>query len=81
MNALARYLLVFILGWSGAVFTYSDIIYTKKNAPLSATLNEQGVFLNEETEPLIQTEDEEKLPPTTNGRSTQKSKGGEQPKP
>ena len=33
MNALARYLLVFLLGWSGAVWSYSDIIY-KKEAPL-----------------------------------------------
>ena len=32
MNALARYLLVFLLGWSGAVWSYSDIIY-KKEAP------------------------------------------------
>ena len=27
MNALARYLLVFLLGWSGAVWSYSDLIY------------------------------------------------------
>ena len=27
MNAIARYLLVFILGWSGAVWSYSDLIY------------------------------------------------------
>jgi len=33
MNALARYLLVFLLGWSGAVWSYSDIIY-KREAPL-----------------------------------------------
>jgi hypothetical protein len=32
MNTLARYLLVFLLGWSGAVWSYSDIIY-KKEAP------------------------------------------------
>ena len=49
MNALARYLLVFLLGWSGAVFTYSDLIYAKKNAPLNEAPSEQGVILNEET--------------------------------
>ena len=27
MNAIARYLLVFLLGWSGAVWSYSDVIY------------------------------------------------------
>ena len=27
MNAIARYLLVFLLGWSGAVWNYSDLIY------------------------------------------------------
>ena len=87
MNALARYLLVFLLGWSGAVFTYSDLIYPKKNAPVNGALNEQGIPLDEETgKPLIQTEDVSsknklKLPPTARGRFIQKSKGSEQPKP
>ena len=27
MNAISRYLLVFLLGWSGAVWSYSDLIY------------------------------------------------------
>ena len=27
MSAIARYLLVFLLGWAGAVWSYSDIIY------------------------------------------------------
>ena len=27
MIAIARYLLVFLLGWSGAVWSYSDLIY------------------------------------------------------
>ena len=27
MNVIARYLLVFLLGWSGAVWSYSDLIY------------------------------------------------------
>ena len=29
MNAIARYLLVFLLGWSSAVWSYSDLIYKK----------------------------------------------------
>ena len=33
MNALARYLLVFLLGWSGAVWSYSDEIYKANNNP------------------------------------------------
>ena len=60
MNALARYLLVFLLGWSGAVFTYSDVIY-----PTNGTPNEQGVSSNKEL----------KLPPTARGRFIPKSKG------
>jgi hypothetical protein len=31
MNALARYLLVFLLGWAGAVWSYSDLIYKVEN--------------------------------------------------
>ena len=27
MNVIARYLFVFLLGWSGAVWSYSDLIY------------------------------------------------------
>ena len=33
MNALARYLLVFLLGWSGAVWSYSDLIYKTSETP------------------------------------------------
>ena len=33
MNALARYLLVFLLGWSGAVWSYSDRIYKTSETP------------------------------------------------
>jgi len=33
MNALARYLLVFLLGWAGAVWSYSDLIYKANNTP------------------------------------------------
>ena len=65
MNALRRFLVIFplfatafLLGWAGAVLTYSDLIYPKDNAPFAGSLREQGVLLDEETgEPLIQTED------------------------
>jgi hypothetical protein len=33
MNALARYFLVFLLGWSGAVWSYSDLIYKANSDP------------------------------------------------
>ena len=79
MNALARYLLVFLLGWSGAVFSYSDLIYPKKKAPLTETTNEQGIALDKEAnKPTVKTEDSSlkglKLPPTARGRFIQKSK-------
>ena len=39
MNAIARYLLVFLLGWSGAVWSYSDLIYkTNKTSEKIETL-------------------------------------------
>ena len=33
MNVIARYLLVFLLGWSGAVWSYSDLIYKTNKTP------------------------------------------------
>jgi len=58
MNALARYLLVFILGWSGAVFTYSDLIYPNKNAPSIITPSEkEGSPDKEVDKPLVETND------------------------
>ena len=80
MNALARYLLVFLLGWSGAVFSYSDLIYPKNKAPLNKTLNA------EPNEPLAQTNKassvkELELPPTASGTFIQSRKKPEQPKP
>ena len=39
MNAIARYLLVFLLGWTGAVWSYSDLIYkTNKTSEKIETL-------------------------------------------
>ena len=80
MNAIARYLLVFLLGWSGAVFSYSDLIYPKKNPLPQKALNEES------SKPSIQTNDVSptntlKLPTTASGRFIQKGKGGQQPKP
>ena len=87
MNALARYILVFLLGWSGAVLTYSDLISAKKEPPFSGTLTEQGVPLDEETgKPLIQTDDvssNKELKPsrTPSGMPIQKGKESETPTP
>ena len=87
MNALARYLLVFLLGWSGAVFSYSDLIYPKKKTPLPETPNEQGIALDREANKLsVKAKDspkkELKLPPTARGRFIQKNKKeSEKPKP
>ena len=80
MNALARYFLVFLLGWAGAIFTYSDLIYVKKNALPNETLNEKT------GEPLIQTNEASsekpfQLPTTARGRFIKKNKPAEQPKP
>ena len=65
MKSLRRFLIIFplfvttfLLGWAGAVLTYSDLIYPINNAPFAGLLSEQGVLLDEETgEPIIQTED------------------------
>ena len=65
MNALRRFFVIFplfvttfLLGWAGAVLTYSDLIYPKDNTPFTGSLSEQGILLDEETgKPLIQTED------------------------
>ena len=65
MNALRRFFVIFplfvttfLLGWAGAVLTYSDLIYPKDNTPFTGLLSEQGVLLDEETgKPLIQTDD------------------------
>ena len=40
MSAIARYLLVFLLGWAGAVWSYSDIIY-KDSKPTKKTKTSQ----------------------------------------
>ena len=79
MNAIARYLLVFLLGWSGAVFTYSDLIYPKKNPLPQKALNEES------SKPSIQTNDVSptntlKLPTTASGRFIKSKKETKPPK-
>ena len=61
MNELARYILVFLLGWAGAVYSYSDLIYSKKSTPVGGE--------------DVSTKKELKLPPTARGRFIPKSKG------
>ena len=60
MSAIARYLLVFLLGWAGAVWSYSDIIY-KDSKPTQKTKTSQQ---NND----ISLPKELKLPATAGGR-------------
>jgi len=41
MNALARYILVFLLGWSGAVWSYSDLIYKEDTTPERSKISQK----------------------------------------
>ena len=41
MNAIARYLLVFLLGWSGAVWSYSDLIYKEDTTPEKSKISQK----------------------------------------
>ena len=67
MNAIARYLLVFLLGWSGAVWSYSDLIYkTNKTSETIKTPQKTND---------ISLPDALKLrPPVTNGLNSQNIK-------
>ena len=66
MNAVARYLLVFLLGWSGAVWSYSDLIYkTSDEMP-------ENIETLEKTND-ISLPDTLKPQPTVNGRLTSQS--------
>jgi hypothetical protein len=66
MSAIARYVLVFLLGWAGAVWSYSDIIY-KDSKPA------QKIKSSQQTND-ISLPKELKLPPTASGRFTSKKK-------
>ena len=65
MNALARYLLVFLLGWSGAVWSYSDLIYKKDKPP-------EDIEVPQKTNNISLPAEAPKLPPTASSRFTQK---------
>ena len=80
MNAVARYLLVFLLGWSGAVFSYSDLIYKKKQAPLDNTTNEKPIESQGQADE-VSADKVLNLPQTENGRLIKENKEAEQPKP
>ncbi len=40
--SVGSYLLVFVLGWSGAVWTYSDLIYKKVETPAQTTSSSES---------------------------------------
>ena len=75
MNAVARYLLVFLLGWSGAVFSYSELIYKNKQAPNEKPIESQGQADEVSADKVLN------LPQTENGRLIEENKEAEQPKP
>jgi hypothetical protein len=64
MSAIARYLLVFLLGWAGAVWSYSDIIYkdSKPAQKIKSPQQANDISLPKELE----------LPATASGRFTSK---------
>ena len=66
MSAIARYLLVFLLGWAGAVWSYSDMIYkdSKPTQKIKAPQQTNDISLPKEL----------KLPPTASGRFTSNKK-------
>ena len=79
MNALARYLLVFLLGWSGAVWSYSDLIYKSNNASQKTKIEEKAndISLPKALKPLPtvsnnpSSENPKKEPPATTLNNTQ----------
>jgi hypothetical protein len=66
MSAIVRYLLVFLLGWAGAVWSYSDIIYkdSKSTQKIKTPQHTNDISLPKEL----------KLPATASGRFTSKKK-------
>ena len=52
MNKLGSYLLVFLLGWSGAVWTYSDLIYKKVETPAQTTSSSESPVGDSEQPPV-----------------------------
>ena len=78
MNALARYLLVFLLGWSGAVWSYSDLIYKSNNNSQRTEIQEKtnDISLPNALKPLpspsnsLSSENPEKESPATTPNNT-----------
>ena len=64
MKTLASYVLVFLLGWSGAIYSYSDLIYPNKSTGPNVTSNEPN---SSSTKNL-------KLPTTSSSRFIAKNK-------
>ena len=44
MKTLGGYVLAFLIGWSGAVWTYSDLIYKKAGTPAQTTSSSEVPF-------------------------------------
>ena len=66
MSTIARYLLVFLLGWAGAVWSYSDIIYkdSKPAKKIKSPQETNDISLPKELQ----------LPTTASGRFTSSNK-------
>ena len=62
MNALAKYLLVFLLGLSVAVWTYSDLIYKKVETPTQTTSSSESPVGDSEQPIEEQTIDQDAQP-------------------
>jgi flagellar biosynthesis/type III secretory pathway M-ring protein FliF/YscJ len=50
--SVGSYLLVFLLGWSGAVWTYSDLIYKKVETPAQTTSSSESPVGDSEQPPV-----------------------------
>ena len=42
MKKFISYLMVFLLGWAGAVWSYSDLIYPKVESSTEKVISEKG---------------------------------------
>ena len=79
MNAIARYLLVFLLGWSGAVWSYSDLIYktNKTSENIETPQKTNDISLPDDLKPPptvtsgLNSQNIEKNPPATTPKQDQ----------
>ena len=79
MNAIARYLLVFLLGWSGAVWSYSDLIYktNKASEKIKTPQNTNDISLPDALKPRptvtsgLNSQNIEQNPPATTPKQEQ----------